>query len=117
MTLKKYFVNTPFISGTERMMQILTLRGVSEDRLKRPPQKAGKQKGMAAYHCKTINEMLSLYVSCNSYNSATNVTSISQGLKVVSPYPKIFDGSVGVDGNITGVERLDRISKLYLFNF
>lgn len=86
-------------------MQMLTLRGIPEDRLKAPTNKAGKQKEMPAYRYNTVNEMLTFYSSCTTFGTATNVTNISKGLTLKKPYPNYFDPSVGVNGNITAVPR------------
>lgn len=91
--------------GTDRMMQILTLRGVAEDRLKRPRDKAGRQRKMAAYSCGNIEEMLKLYMSCACYSSATNVLSERKALSVGTPFPGLFDPFIDVEGSVTAEER------------
>lgn len=97
-------------------MQTFTLRGIPEDRLKRPLQNAGKQKDMPAYSCNSVNEMLSLYLSCNYFLSATNVTAVTKGLSVKTPYPSIFDPFVGSDGNINSTPRPEHLSKFKKIN-
>ncbi|KAF2899962.1 hypothetical protein ILUMI_06229 [Ignelater luminosus] len=97
------------IIGTDKLMQTFTLRGIPEDRLKRPLQNAGKQKDMPAYRCNSVNEMLSLYLSCNYFISATNVTTVTKGLSVKTPYPSIFDPFVGTDGNINNTPRPEHL--------
>ncbi|GJQ80833.1 hypothetical protein Trydic_g9419 [Trypoxylus dichotomus] len=96
--------------GTDQMMQLITLRGIPEDRLKRPSNKAGAQKDMPAYDCKDINEMLMFYMSCTTFGTATNVTNISKGLALKKPYPNFFDDRVGVTGNISAVPRKENES-------
>lgn len=85
----------------------MTLRGISEDRLKRPLKFAGAQKDMAAYNCNTIQEMLNLYLSCNYFLSRNHITTITKGLPVNTPYPNIFDKYVTTDGNINNVPRIE----------
>lgn len=86
--------------GSDRLMQIISLRGIPESRLKRSFNTAGQQQNTPAYKCKTVNEMLSYYMSCTCYASATNITNIQKPLNVVKPFPNIFHSSVGIDGNI-----------------
>lgn len=91
--------------GTDRMMQHVTLRGIPESRLKKAPNVAGKQKDMPAYKYNTISEMLSYYYSCTLYATATNVTVVEKPLPVKTPFPKIFDKVLDVDGNVTNEEQ------------
>ncbi|KAI4466956.1 mitochondrial distribution regulator misato [Holotrichia oblita] len=69
--------------GTDRMMQLITLRGIPEDRLKKPYDKAGTQKDLPAYRCKNVNEMLNFYMSCTTFGTATNVTNISKDVQSI----------------------------------
>ncbi|KAB0803996.1 hypothetical protein PPYR_00966 [Photinus pyralis] len=91
--------------GTDKLVQMFTLRGIWEDRLKRPLSQANKQILMPAYNCNTVNEMLSFYLSCNYYFCLNNVTTVAQGISVKTPFPDIFDEFVGVDGNICADSR------------
>ncbi|KRT83091.1 hypothetical protein AMK59_4292, partial [Oryctes borbonicus] len=91
--------------GTDRMMQVITLRGIPEERLKKPFDRAGTQRDMPAYRCKNINEMLTFYMSCTTFATATSVTNISKGLIPNKPYPNFFDNKVGVSGNICSTLR------------
>lgn len=86
--------------GTNRAMQHLTIRGIPETRLKKPPNKAGNQKDMPAYKCNTVKEMMEYYLSCTTYASASNVTSVEKPLPVKTPFPDIFDEVIGQNGNI-----------------
>ncbi|KAL1513144.1 hypothetical protein ABEB36_002599 [Hypothenemus hampei] len=99
---------TPRVSiGNKRLMQHLVLRGVPESRLKRAGDKAGKQKDMAAYKCNTIREMLEFYLSCSTYATASNVTTMEKGVTVKNPFPDLFDKSIGINGNVTATQRLE----------
>ncbi|KAK5649088.1 hypothetical protein RI129_003980 [Pyrocoelia pectoralis] len=91
--------------GTDNLVQMFTLRGIPENRLKRPLPNANKQKLMSAYNCNSVNEMLNFYLSCNYYICLNNVTTVSQGMSVKTPFPNIFDEFVGNNGNIYGDSR------------
>lgn len=95
-------------------MQFYTLRGISENRLKKPMKSAGKQKDMPAYSCKSVKDMLTFYMSCTNYACATDVTTLEKGLNVSLPFPKIFDEIVGINGNIQTEPRLLGIGKSLL---
>lgn len=97
------------------MTQIITLRGIGENRLKQPQQKAGKQKEMAAYQCRNINEMLNLYLACNCHASATAVNVVYKGLNVSAPFPNIFDQFVDLDGNIIRKPRQANIGLYFIY--
>ncbi|XP_044744875.1 protein misato [Coccinella septempunctata] len=91
--------------GSERMVQLYTLRGISEEKLKKPLSKAGRQKDLPAYKCKTVEEMLQFYLSCTTTLSLNHATSVSNSLEVGEPFPKIFDEFVGFNGSIIGCPR------------
>ncbi|KAK9883944.1 hypothetical protein WA026_004884 [Henosepilachna vigintioctopunctata] len=91
--------------GTEHMVQLYSLRGISEERLKKPLSKAGRQKSLPAYKCETIKDMLSFYLECTTTTSINNVTVIEKGLPVGLPYPKLFDELVQQNGNIGSIPR------------
>lgn len=93
--------------GTDKMMQIVSVRGVSEDRLKRNSydDKSKKQREMPAYRCETVQEMITFYLSCISYCTASNVCSISSPLSVQKPFPTIFDNTVSENGDILDFPR------------
>ncbi|KAK0090701.1 hypothetical protein PV325_008038 [Microctonus aethiopoides] len=87
------------ISGDESM-QSLALRGVSEDRLKRPMVEAQKQMNKPAYRCSTVHEMMSMYLAYRCHASATYLTTVKAPLKVPMPFPKIFNNNVHENGDI-----------------
>jgi hypothetical protein len=86
---------------TDNCMQSIALRGISEDRMKRPIQEASKQMAKPAYRCSSIHEMMTLYFACTSHASATYLSDIEAPLKISIPYPKIFNNNITEDGNIT----------------
>lgn len=91
------------------------MRGIPEERLKPPIAKAGTQKDLPAYKCDNIKDMLNLYLSCTNYATASNTTVSASGLCVKTPFPRIFDPSVGPDGNITADLRPSDTGKLNYF--
>lgn len=93
--------------GTDKMMQIVSVRGISEDRLKRNSydDKSKKQREMPAYRCETVQEMITFYLSCVSYCTASNICNISSPLSVQKPFPNIFDNTVGENGDILDFPR------------
>lgn len=81
-------------------MQSIALRGIPEDRIKRPIHEASKQMSKPAYRCSSVHEMMTLYLACTFHASATYLTNIEAPLKIALPYPKIFNNNVTEDGNI-----------------
>ncbi|EGI70724.1 PREDICTED: protein misato [Acromyrmex echinatior] len=81
-------------------MQSIALRGISEDRIKRPIHEASKQISKPAYRCSSVHEMMTLYLACTCHASATYLSNIEAPLKITLPYPKIFNNNVTKDGNI-----------------
>lgn len=87
---------------TDDNMQSIALRGIAEDRMKRPIHQANKQISKPAYRCSSVHEMMTLYLACTCHASATYLCNIEAPLKIVEPYPKIFNNNVTEDGNIAG---------------
>ncbi|XP_057656516.1 protein misato isoform X1 [Diorhabda carinulata] len=79
--------------GIRRLMQHITLRGIKEEKLKKPMEKVGKQIELPAYRCNTIEEMLSLYLSYTTEATANNVTVVHSPLSVKTPFPKFFNNN------------------------
>lgn len=77
-------------------MQTIVLRGVPATRLKQ----SLKQENVPAYKCDSVKSMLSYYLSCTTYASASQVTAIEKALPINPFYPKIFDDRVGRTGSI-----------------
>lgn len=96
-------------------MQLMVLRGVPETRLKKPLKQAKDQKDVPAYKYDSIKDMLSYYLECTTYVSASHITTIEKPVAIGPVYPKIFDNRVGSDGSIV-IKRPSGISKtLFLF--
>jgi hypothetical protein len=64
-----------------------------------------------AYMCSTVQEMLSLFLSCCSYATESHVTSAYTPCNVTSPFPQIFSEFVGVDGSVGSEKRPENIGK------
>lgn len=70
-----------------------------------------KQDTNPAYTCTSIQEMLSLFLSCCSYATASHVTSAYSPCNVTSPFPQIFSDFVGLDGSVSTEKRQSPIGK------
>lgn len=86
----------------DKNMQSIVLRGISEERLKRPISHAMKQMSKPAYRCSTVHEMMMLYLGCTCHASATYLSNISSPLYIKSPYPKIFNNNITETGDVIG---------------
>lgn len=86
--------------GTERIMQSMCLKGVSEARLKKPLKDAKDQIQNPAYKCRSVHEMMTVFLYENCYASATHLTTLQKPLKINEYFPKIFDDCLGRDGSI-----------------
>lgn len=86
----------------EKNMQSIALRGIPEERLKRPISNAMKQMSKPAYRCSTVHEMMTLYLACTCHASATYLSNVSSPLNIRPPYPRIFDNNVNENGDILG---------------
>lgn len=84
----------------DQSMQSLALRGVAEERLKRPMSEAQKQMEKAAYKCSTVHEMMTMYLAYSCHASATYLMTAKAPLKVPVPYPRIFNDNVHENGDI-----------------
>lgn len=83
-------------------MRSLVLRGIPEERLKRPCHECPQQQlNKPAYKCSSVHEMMTFYLMCTSHASATYLSNIEAPLKIPLPYPRIFNNNVTEDGNIT----------------
>ncbi|KAK4884183.1 hypothetical protein RN001_000454 [Aquatica leii] len=91
--------------GTDKLLQMFTLRGIPETRLKNQLSENKAQRHMPAFHCNSINEMLNFYLSCNYFYTLSSVTNVAKGVSVRTPFPHFFDDSVGANGNICATPR------------
>lgn len=86
----------------DKQMQSLALRGISEERLKRPMVEAKKQMSKPAYRCSSVHEMMTMYLAYTCHASATYLANARAPLKIVNPFPKIFNNNVHGNGDIAG---------------
>ncbi|XP_051166015.1 protein misato [Leptopilina boulardi] len=104
---------TPYCEiSTDKNYQSISLRGVPENRLKRPLNEAQNQLSKAAYKCSTVHEMMSLFFSCSCHASATYFTNISAPLTTKRPFPKIFNNQVMKNGNISDTPNNDGVESI-----
>lgn len=98
--------------GTDQMIQLYSMRGIPEYRLKKVDVASKSQRSLEAYKHNSIKEMLEFYLYCNTHASINNVVNVEKPLVVKTPYPKIFDENVGVNGNIIGKNRPENLDVL-----
>ncbi|KDR19639.1 protein misato homolog 1 isoform X2 [Zootermopsis nevadensis] len=83
-------------------IQSVVLRGVPKLRLKSVQMQQDRN---PAYTCTSVQEMLSLFLTCCSYATASHVTSADSPCNVSSPFPQIFSEFVGLDGSVSTQKR------------
>lgn len=86
--------------SNDKVFQHITVRGIPEDKLKKPVHTAKQQLSMAAYNCTNVQEMFQFYFQCNNFASASNVMVFPDGLEIKTPYPKIFSKDLNRNGFI-----------------
>lgn len=86
--------------GTSQVLQHITLRGIPEEKLKKPLEQAKGQKELPAYRCDTVANMLEMYLSYSTHATVSNVTTVRKPLSVNNPFPKIFNKDVGIHGEV-----------------
>lgn len=105
--------------GTDRIVQSVTLRGIPQNRIKRPREAAKNQMKMAAYKCDSVSEMMQLYYQCNTYASLSHVTAVESPMKVKPPFPReFFDDRLASDGFAKEFQSASNegIGNFYLYN-
>lgn len=99
--------------ATDKIFQLITVRGIPESYLKAPMKEAKEQMNLPAYRCSNIREMFELYFQANNFLSATNITVCEKPLEVKTPYPKIFSNDLnkyGFVNNRTETEKVESCS-------
>ncbi|CAG9854358.1 unnamed protein product [Phyllotreta striolata] len=91
--------------GTRRAMQHITIRGIKEERLKKPLNKAEKQRELPAYRTKDIKEMMTMYLAYSTETTASIVTVGHEPLVVRSPFPQIFTKNLTSNGFLSNMRR------------
>lgn len=111
--------------GTDKMFQVITVRGVPETYTKAPTQdkRAREQMIMPAYRCNNVKEMFELYLQATNLLTATNITVMEKPLDIKTPFPKIFSddlntyGFVKKDARVESVESVAVIAGYHNGNF
>ncbi|XP_014224508.1 protein misato [Trichogramma pretiosum] len=86
-------------------MHSVSLRGIPEDRLKRPLKDAANQMNKAGYRCSTVHEMMSLYLDSSCIRSGIHLTNTERPMIIKNPYPKIFESNVQQSGFLSDSPR------------
>ncbi|XP_047507186.1 protein misato [Pieris napi] len=84
--------------ATDKIFQLITVRGIPEHYLKAPLKEAKEQMNLPAYRCRDIKEMFELYFQANNFLSATNITVCEKPLEVKTPFPNIFSEQLNKHG-------------------
>lgn len=87
--------------ATDKIFQLITVRGIPENYLKAPLKNAKDQMNIPAYRCSNVKEMFELYFQANNFLSATNVTICDKPLELKTPFPQIFSEKLNKYGFIT----------------
>ncbi|CAK1604440.1 unnamed protein product [Parnassius mnemosyne] len=95
--------------ATDKIFQLITVRGIPENYLKAPMKEAREQMNLPAYKCNNVKEMFELYFQANNFLSATNVTVCEQPLELKTPYPQIFSKSLNKYGFISEESNLMKV--------
>ncbi|XP_068630515.1 protein misato [Battus philenor] len=109
--------------ASDKLFQLITVRGIEESCLKAPMRAGEKQMNLAAYKCSNVKEMFELYFQAHNLLSATNVTICNNPLQTKTPYPSIFSeklnkyGFVSDENNLTKIESCPVIAGYHSGNF
>ncbi|CAH0700123.1 unnamed protein product [Spodoptera exigua] len=95
--------------ATDKIFQLITVRGVPESYLKAPLKEAKEQMNIPAYRCTNVKEMFELYFQANNFLSATNVTVCEKPLEVKTPYPRIFSSELNKYGFVKATNSEEKI--------
>lgn len=95
--------------GTDKIFQLITVRGISESYLKAPLKEAMAQMNLPAYRCNTVKEMFELYFQANNFLSATDVTVCANPLELKTPFPRIFSDTFNKYGFVKDDNRQEKV--------
>lgn len=84
--------------ASDKIFQLITVRGIQEGRLKAPLKDAKEQMNLPAYRCRDVREMFELYFQANNFLSATNITVCEKPLEIRTPFPKFFSDNLNKYG-------------------
>lgn len=86
-------------------VQSVVLRGISQDKLRSPNH--NYHDWNPAYRCTTVQEMISLFLSCCSYATASITHTADVPCKVAPPFPNLFSDNILRDGTVGTTPRTD----------
>ncbi|XP_072941002.1 protein misato [Epargyreus clarus] len=95
--------------ATDKIFQLITVRGIPESYLKAPMKEAKEQMNLPAYRCSNIKEMFELYFQANNFLSATNVTVCEKPLELKTPFPQIFSQNLNKYGFVKNVTEQEKV--------
>ncbi|CAH2241496.1 protein misato [Pararge aegeria] len=95
--------------ATDKIFQLITIRGIPESYLKAPMKEAKEQMNLAAYSCSNVKEMFELYFQANNFLSATNVTVCEKPLELKSPFPNIFSNMLNKYGFVNNENQPQKV--------
>lgn len=98
--------------ATDKIFQLITIRGIPEGYLKPPIKEAKNQKNLPAYKCNNVHEMFELYFQANNFLSATNVTIVEKPLDIKTPFPRFFSKELSKYGFIKKNNREERVDNV-----
>ncbi|XP_055632490.1 protein misato [Toxorhynchites rutilus septentrionalis] len=87
--------------GNKYVVQSVSVRGIPQTRLKRPPtaKSAQRQQRMAAYRCNSVSEMFQFYYHCQLHASMSHVSACEAPMDIKTPFPaEMFSPRVSFDG-------------------
>lgn len=95
--------------ATDKIFQLITVRGIPENYLKAPLNQAKEQLNLPAYRCNNVKEMFELYFQANNFLSATNMTICEKPLQVKTPFPKFFSDNLNQYGLLKNENNNEKI--------
>ncbi|XP_059052386.1 protein misato [Achroia grisella] len=95
--------------ATDKIFQLVTVRGIPENYLKPPLKEAKDQINLPAYQCNSVKEMFQLYFQASNFLSATNVTVCKQPFELKTPFPKILSNNLNKYGFLKSDNRQEDI--------
>lgn len=95
--------------ATDKLFQLITVRGIPETYLKAPLKEAKEQMNLPAYRCNNIQEMFELFFQANNFLSATNVTVCEKAQELRTPYPSIFSNNLNKYGFIRNDSQAEKV--------
>lgn len=97
--------------ATDKIFQLITVRGIPESYLKAPMKDAKEQMNLPAYRCSSVKEMFELYFQANNFLSATNITVCEKPLELKTPFPKIFSDKLDKYGYVKSYDSQEKVEK------